>query len=78
MNCVKREYPEVFKLIQTDTPLIKDNEVLVKIIATLATASDCVTSSGSSALAGIFSAGRKKEKIMGVEFAGVVEAARLS
>ena len=78
MNCVKREYPEAFKLIQTNTPTIKDNEVLVRIIATLATASDCITSSGASALAGVFSTGRKKEKILGVEFAGVVEAVGLS
>jgi len=74
MNCVKKDYPEVFKPIQTATPLIKDNEVLIRNSATLATASDCITSSGSSALAGIFSFKKSKEKIMGIEFAGVVEA----
>lgn len=74
MNCVRRDYPEVFQSIQTATPSFKEDEVLVKICATLATASDCITSSGTSTLAGIFSTKKTKVKIMGVEFAGVVEA----
>ena len=74
MNYVRKGYPEAFKLIQTATPVIKEDEVLVKISAALVTASDCISSSGSSALAGMFSSKKSKLKIMGVEFSGVVEA----
>jgi NADPH:quinone reductase-like Zn-dependent oxidoreductase len=75
MNCVHKGSPEAFQLIQTAMPSINDHEVLVKISAALVTASDCITGSGSSALAGFFGSRKKsKENIMGVEFAGVVSA----
>lgn len=74
MNYVRQGYPEVFNLIQIATPSIEEDEVLVKISAALVTASDCISSSGSSALAGMFSGKKSKLKILGVEFSGVVEA----
>lgn len=75
MNCVYKGSPEAFQLIHTAIPSINDHEVLVKISAALVTASDCITGSGSSALAGFFGSRKKsKENIMGVEFAGVVSA----
>jgi len=72
--------PGVLKLAEVEKPVPKDNEVLIKIIATTVTAGDCEVRSLRVAYwlwlplrlsLGFF---KPKKRILGMEFAGVVEA----
>lgn len=73
--------PEVLVLQEVDKPLPKDNELLIRILATTVTAGDCETRRMDFPLyldlpmrlwLGLFKP--KEGSIMGTELAGVVEA----
>jgi NADPH:quinone reductase-like Zn-dependent oxidoreductase len=75
--------PEVLRLEEIERPIPNDDEVLVKIHATTITRADCATReanrrSGLFAMLLsrlVFGIRRPKQRILGTEFAGVVETA---
>jgi NADPH:quinone reductase-like Zn-dependent oxidoreductase len=67
--------PEVFQLKEVEKPVLKDNEVLVKVLASTVTATDCVFRKGEPKFSRLFTGITKpKNQILGSEFAGVIEA----
>jgi NADPH:quinone reductase-like Zn-dependent oxidoreductase len=67
--------PEVVKLEEVDKPTPKSNEVLVKVCATTVNRTDCGFRSAEYFISRIFSGLFKpKFRILGNEFAGVIEA----
>lgn len=68
--------PEVLRLEEVDQPVPKEDEVLVKVHATTVTRSDCGLRSPTEYwFARVFTGLRRpKQRIAGMEFAGVVEA----
>jgi NADPH:quinone reductase-like Zn-dependent oxidoreductase len=74
---INTEYgpPEVVKLMEVDKPEHKDNEVLIKVYATTVNRTDCGFRSAESFISRFFSGlFRPKNKTLGNEFAGVIEA----
>jgi NADPH:quinone reductase-like Zn-dependent oxidoreductase len=74
---VNTEYgpPEIVKLMEIDKPVPKDNEILIKIIATTVNRTDCGFRSSKYFISRLFSGlFRPKFKILGTEFAGEIEA----
>lgn len=70
--------PDVLQLKEVEKPVPKDNEVLIKVHATTVTPSDGLMRSGKSSIGRIITGLGKpgeKYKILGIEFAGEVEAA---
>lgn len=68
--------PEVVKLAETEKPMPKDNEVLIKVHATTVNRTDCGFRSAEYFIVRFFSGLiRPKNKILGNEFAGEIEAA---
>ncbi len=66
--------PEVVKLMEVDKPVPKDNEVLIKVYATTVNRTDCGFRSAEYFIVRFFSGLiRPKNKILGNEFAGMVE-----
>jgi len=74
--CTKSGSPEVLKLVDLERPIPKQNEVLIKVIASSVTRGDVnLRKMPRSILIPLgFLFGFKPMKITGVEFAGVVEA----
>jgi NADPH:quinone reductase-like Zn-dependent oxidoreductase len=75
--CVNKIYgpPEVVSLLEIDKPVPKDNEVLIKIYATTVNRTDCGFRSAEYFISRFFSGLLKpKNKILGNEFAGEIEA----
>jgi NADPH:quinone reductase-like Zn-dependent oxidoreductase len=74
--CEKSGKPEVLKLTEVDKPTPKDNEILVKVIASSVTRGDVNLRTMPRFLLHIvgFIFGFKPMTITGVEFSGVVEA----
>lgn len=74
---VYRKYgpPEVLQLTDIEKPLPKDNEVLVKILATTVTATECMFRKGKPYISRLFT-GITKPRItmLGEELAGKIEA----
>ena len=67
--------PEVLQLKEIETPVPKENEVLVRVKATTVTPVDCVFRSGKQVAARMFTGLTKpKNPILGNELSGVVEA----
>lgn len=69
--------PEGLKLVEVDKPTPKANELLVKIHATTVTFGDAMLRRmgfGSRLVLGLFMGGLGKNKILGHEFAGKIEA----
>jgi NADPH:quinone reductase-like Zn-dependent oxidoreductase len=67
--------PEVVKLIEVEKPIPKENELLIKVYATTVNRTDCGFRSANyfitRLISGLF---RPKNKILGNEFAGEIEA----
>lgn len=73
--CTKYGPPEVLQLREVEKPVPKDNQVLIKIAAATATPSDCAARAGFPLIARLFNGLTKpKNPVLGVEFAGEVEA----
>lgn len=74
--CTKSGSPEVLKLLELERPIPKQNEVLIKVVASSVTIGDVklrrIPRFISKPLGLLF--GFKPMKITGVEFAGIVEA----
>jgi len=74
---INTEYgpPEVVKLMEVDKPAPKDNEVLIKVYATTVNRTDCGFRSAEYFIVRFFSGlFRPKNKTLGNEFAGEIEA----
>src|SRR5918996_3516601 len=67
--------PEVLRLAEVERPVPEEDEVLVKVLATTVTRTDCGLRSAeyfiSRFVTGLL---RPKRKILGIELAGTVEA----
>jgi NADPH:quinone reductase-like Zn-dependent oxidoreductase len=78
--CTKYGPPEVLKTVNIDKPVPKENEVLIKIIATTVTSGDCRVRGfnvpASFWLPAKLSLGffRPKQPILGSELSGIIEA----
>jgi len=67
--------PEVVKLMEVDKPIPTDNDVLIKVHATTVNRTDCGFRSADYFITRFFSGlFRPKNKILGNEFAGEIEA----
>ncbi len=67
--------PEVVKLVEVEKPVPKENELLIKVFATTVNRTDCGFRSAAYFIVRFFSGLlRPKNKTLGNEFAGVIEA----
>lgn len=67
--------PDVLRLIETEKPAPQENEILIRIEATVAAQPDCAFREGKPLISRLFSGLLRPRKIPGDVFAGVVEAA---
>lgn len=71
---IKYGPPEVIKLMEVEKPVPKDDEVLVKVYATTVNRTDCgIRSANYLIIRFFYGLIRPKYKILGNEFAGVIE-----
>ncbi len=67
--------PEVLKLVEIEKPVPKENEILVKIIATTVTTTECTFRKGEPYFSRLFTGiSKPKNTILGEELAGIVES----
>jgi NADPH:quinone reductase-like Zn-dependent oxidoreductase len=67
--------PDVLRIDEVDRPVPKENEVLVRVRATTVTRSDCGHRGADPFFSRVFTGLRRpKQRIVGMELAGVVEA----
>jgi len=67
--------PEVLQLKEVEKPVPKDDEVLIKVLTSTVTATDCVFRRGEPKFSRLFTGITKpKNQILGSELAGVIEA----
>ncbi|MDH3267833.1 MAG: NAD(P)-dependent alcohol dehydrogenase [Ignavibacteria bacterium] len=67
--------PEVLLLKEVEKPVPKDNEVIIKVMASTVTATDCVFRRGEPKFSRLFTGLTKpKNQILGSEFTGEIEA----
>ncbi|NOR80259.1 MAG: zinc-binding dehydrogenase, partial [Methyloprofundus sp.] len=72
--CTKYGSPDVLQLIEIERPIPKDNEVLIKIVASSVTAADGMMRKGSPVIGRLFLGLMKpKNPITGTGFAGEIE-----
>lgn len=74
ISVMKYGGPEVLEIREAPMPKVDDKGVLIRVMATVAAASDCAFRSGKPALARVFTGLMKPSKIPGDVFAGVVES----
>ena len=80
--CLKYGPPEVLQVKEIDKPTPKDNEILIKVIATTVTAGDITTRSGMKGIHPLMrffaklmmGFGKPKKPILGMEFSGEIES----
>ena len=80
--CLKYGPPEVLQVKEIDKPTPKDNEILIKVIATTVTAGDITTRSGMKGIPPLMrffaklmmGFGKPKKPILGMEFSGEIES----
>ena len=80
--CLKYGPPEVLQVKEIDKPTPKDNEILIKVIATTVTAGDITTRSGMKGIPPLMrffarltmGFGKPKKPVLGMEFSGEVES----
>lgn len=67
--------PDVLKLVEVETPIPKNNEILVKLYATTVTATECTFRKGKPYFSRLFTGlTRPKITILGEELSGEIEA----
>jgi NADPH:quinone reductase-like Zn-dependent oxidoreductase len=67
--------PEVVLILEVDKPTTKDNEVLVKVHATTVNRTDCACRAAKPFFMRLFTGLiRPRARVLGSDFAGVVEA----
>ena len=66
--------PDVLRLVQAEKPIPKENEVLIRVEATVAAPPDCAFRQGRPLMSRLFSGLLRPMKIPGDVFAGIVEA----
>lgn len=72
--CTKYGPPEVLHLKEVEKPTPRDNEVLVRIEATVTAPSDCAFRKGDPFISRLFTGFAKPKKIPGDVLAGIIEA----
>ena len=67
--------PEVLQLKDVETPVPKDDEILIKVFTTTVTATDCIFRNGGIKFSRLFTGiSKPKNQILGSEFAGQIES----
>ena len=66
--------PDVLQVKEVQTPIPKDNEVLIRIRAAAVTTTDCNLRQGDKMMRLVFGLRKPKRPILGTEFAGEIEA----
>lgn len=78
--CERYGPPEILRLTQIDKPTPRNNEVLIRIVATTVTSGDCrvrslnVPTGFGLIMRLVFGIARPKQPILGTELAGIVES----
>lgn len=73
--CIKYGSPEVLQIKEFEKPVPKDNEVLIRIMATVAAPADCAFRMGKPVIARLFTGLARPRHIPGDVLSGIVEAA---
>jgi len=66
--------PDVLQLKEVETPIPKDNEVLIRIHAAAVTVTDCNLRGGDKLMRLVFGLRKPKRQVLGTEFAGEIAA----
>ena len=74
VKCTKYGSPDVLQLVEVDKPTPGNNEVLIRIYATVASPPDCAMRMGKPYLIRFFSGFLKPKNILGDVLAGEIEA----
>ncbi len=72
---ISRRYgpPEVLRLVEAEKPVPGDNEVLIRIMATVAAPADCAFRKGDPFISRFFTGLIRPKKVPGDAFSGVIE-----
>lgn len=72
--CIKYGSPEVLKLKEMEKPIPRDNEVLIKIMATVTAPPDCAFRLGKPVISRLFTGMARPKHIPGDVLSGIIEA----